>query len=576
MSEQITGAEMKEIALKSHSRFSRLLNKYFHHIDRGGTLSNEITAGISISILSICGIFLNMQLVAKMSVSGSYTGASSSQIAANGEIYANMYFAAMLIAFIGSLMIGLIARLPLVQVSSLGLSTVLISMIGTEKGLTYYNLLVITFFSSILYALLVSVPMVKKWVFQAIPASVRKALPASVGLLLAFVALQLTGIITVGGSLVSVYGAGSQLDYVGDTVSLANLVSFGKFSYSTDKFHPLLLISALAVIITFICYLIYKRFSKYPYFFSLLTGTGFFLVFSISGVAVNWNNFHFSFDSLWGRIWMIGGEDAMQAHISRILDNLSVGKIFSEGMDFSAYTANGGSVVMLFTAGLLTFLFMSMYDAQAALSVTAASSRAFDANNQKDLQRALMCNAGINIVAPLLGAAPVAIGKESYAGTEDGAKSGLASVSASVLFFISMFVWLIPAVFATACSYDIAFNMYGHYGTVMQLLTECSFGVADAVMVILGLSMIKHSIGIEGKDYAEYVPFIVTIAGTFFLSSLAYGVALGTVAFIIIQLTKIKKAVKGKMPEALTEIGIPTAVMGLLSAVLLISAALLI
>ena len=88
--------------------------------------------------------------------------------------------------------------------------------------------------------------------------------------------------------------------------------------------------------------------------------------------------------------------------------------------------------------------------------------------------------------------------------------------------------------------------------------------------------MIKHSIGIEGKDYAEYVPFIVTIAGTFFLSSLAYGVALGTVAFIIIQLTKIKKAVKGKMPEALTEIGIPTAVMGLLSAVLLISAALLI
>ncbi|HWT76754.1 MAG TPA: hypothetical protein VN258_18805 [Mobilitalea sp.] len=574
MSVEIIGTESKEPA-KRHSGISVLLNKYFHHIDRGGSLKSEISSGILVFIIAVCGIFLNMQLIAKLGISGDVASSNTTQLAANGEVYASTYFVSMLIAFLGSLMIGLIARLPLVQVSSLGLSTVLISLMGIGSGLTYYNLLAISFCSSIAYAVLVSVPLVNKFVFQAIPASVRKALPAAAGLLLVYVAMQLSGIITVGSSSISVYGTGAEMENVSDTASLSSLVSFGKFSYATDKFHPLLLVSALTVLLTFVFYLIYKKSSKHPYLYSLLSGTGIFLVFSICAVGINWHNFQFSLDSLWGRLWMIGSEDAMQYHLTNVFANLSFGKIFSEGFNFSTYTSNGGNVVILFVAGMLTFLFMSMYDAEATLRAASASSNAFNADNQKDMKLALMCNAGINVLAPLFGAAPIAIGKESYAGTQDGSKSGLASIIASIGFAISMFAWIIPALFSTAPSYDIVFNMYGHYGTVMQLLTECSFGIVDAILVILGLSMIKHSMDIDWKNYSEYAPFAVTIAGTFFLSNIAYGVAIGTIAFMIIRLTLIGKPASGKNPEGIAEFGIPTAVMGVLSVIMMVLVAVL-
>ena len=42
----------------------------------------------------------------------------------------------MIVAFIGSLGIGLIARLPLAQIPSLGLSTVLISTLGIGTNLS--------------------------------------------------------------------------------------------------------------------------------------------------------------------------------------------------------------------------------------------------------------------------------------------------------------------------------------------------------------------------------------------------------------------------------------------------------
>ena len=72
---------------------SASLNRFFHYADRGGTLGGEIAAGLGIFFLSACGIFINMQLLAKLVISGSYSTANIAQIAANGEIYAQTYFA---------------------------------------------------------------------------------------------------------------------------------------------------------------------------------------------------------------------------------------------------------------------------------------------------------------------------------------------------------------------------------------------------------------------------------------------------------------------------------------------------
>ena len=559
---------------KKHSGLSRILNKYFHHIDRGGSMKSEITAGCLMCILSVCGMFMNMQLITTMTVSGPYAGATVEQIAANGEIIAGTYFISMLIAFLGSLAIGLIARLPLVQVSGLGLSTVMISLVGTKSGLTYYNLLAVCFVSAILYAVAVSLPFVRKFLFKAIPASVRKAVPAAVGVMIAFVGLQLSGIVTVNGSSLPAYGAGTELGAASDSVGLSGFLGISLFNYSTDRFHPTLLLCCISALLAIVLIFIFKaRKAKHPYLWSLLISTAFLIVTCVLTVAINWKMMKISFDSLLGRAWMIGSEDAMQTHLSAVFSNFSFGKVFREGFDFSAYTAAGGSVFLLFVTGVLTMLFAFSCHNEATLTAVYNDAGLGEAD-RKARRLALMCNAGMNIAAPLFGGSPVSIGQESCAGAGDNAKSGLASVATSVGFFLSMFVWIIPAVFVTATSSQIQMNLYGHHGKVLQLLTECSFGIADAVMVIVGLSMVKHSMDIDWKNSSSSVSLVATIAGTFFLSNVAYGVALGCVAYTLLEVLKAPAEGRTKK-ECLRAVGIPAYLAALVSLLMLIFAALL-
>lgn len=511
------------------------LDAYFHYADRGGTFGGEIAAGLFTGILSVCGIFLNMQLIGMLQISGGYAASSAAQAAANGEIYAQLYFISMLLAFLGSLVIGLVARLPLVQVSGLGLSTVVVSLAGTSDGLTYSNLLVICFFSSAAYAVLVSIPSLRQAVLSAVPAPVRKALPAAAGLLTAWVAMQLTGLISVNASAIPVYGAGSVFADMNPSVMMPRLIDFGSFSYATDRYHPLLLVSTLAVIFTFVVWLLLKRCSRRPGLYALLLGTAFFLVLNLCAVCINWKNFGMSLDSMWGRLWMVGSEDALHHHFPQILSSFSIGRIFSDGLDFSAYTANGGNVPLLFAAGLLTVLLTQLLDARAVLDVVENHCGSGEAERRHG-ELALMCSAGAGIVAPLIGGVPLSLGKESCAGAKDGGRSGLTSVTASVVFLISMFVWAVPFLFSTVISYDIAFTMYGHYGETLQALTECSFAVANAVMVITGLAMAVQSMDVDWHDALQSVPLLTCAAGTLFLSSLVYGIALGTASYLLLAL----------------------------------------
>jgi len=239
---------------------------------------------------------------------------------------------------------------------------------------------------------------------------------------------------------------------------------------------------------------------------------------------------------------MVGSEDAMIEHLSTVLNSIKLGRIFSSGSDFSAYKEAGGNVALLFVTAILNFVFINMYEAESVLQVEAKGTGALDADKQKGVQLTLICNGIMNIIAPLYGGVPVTVGSTSCAAAKDGAKSGLASIVAAIGFLISAFIWIIPFLFSTATSYTIVFEMYGHYGTVMQLMCETSFAVADTVMVILGLSMASHSLNIDWKNLKETGTLAATVAGTLLMSNLAAGVAAGTLAYVIVSLAVVDPA----------------------------------
>jgi len=528
------------------------LNKVFHYAERGGTFGDEIAAGFTMALLGVCGAFMNMQLILLNSgLVSVYAESGGTQIATNGEVYAWCYFVSMIAACVGSLLIGVIARLPFVQVSSLGLSAVLISLAGTASGLTYYNIVFLSLIGAVAFAVVAGVPVIRNFVKSATPEPVKKALPAAAGLLLIFVAVQLTGAFTSSAASVPSYGAAT---YLGTTSTASlGLQKLSAFSYTTDRFHPQLLINVIAVIVAVGAFVTLRKRSRHPFLAALLIGTLVFLTATVLFVGYNMSTGKFSLDFIWGRAWIAGSEDAMQTHIKSVMAALSFGKFLSKGADFSEFAANGGNQVLICASVALNCALFGLFDTDATLETAATSNEQLAADIQKGSGLVYLASAAGAVVATVLGIPATAVGKESVAGVRDGGRSGLAAIVAAIIFLVSAFVMIIPALFGTVFSYTLQMNMYGHYGTVMQLLCETGFSVADIVMAIVGAEMALAAIPETTPSVEDAMVAGVTIFGTFVTSNIALGVATGVVAYVLANLVPAKRRKKDPKPAPLME-----------------------
>jgi len=472
-------------------------------------------------ILCVVAVFINLQLIDKFFVTGNAASADLAGHNANGEAIASLYFFSMLVAFVGSLLMGLVAKLPLCQIPSLGLSSLLISALGIGSGLTYMNLLAVSLVGGAVTTVIAAVPPVRKFLFKAIPAGVKKAAPAAVGILMVFVMLQMTGLVQVSqnsivdadaeeeeivsvDTSITIYGTGDSIteerwnkaegESVQSAVEGFDLFDFAAYNTKdgkkSDSYYPLLQTCMICAVAAFGFYLLLRK-GKRPVTRSLLLATGLFWVLFLCQKIfyVYKGEFGYELDALWGRLWMVGSEDAQHTHLAMIMTNFAPFRVLSEGFDFSAYTEAGGNGVTFMIYGVLTYLGAQMAFLQAA------------GIEEENEGKATLANGIINIAAPLVGMSPVSVTPVSEAGKRDGAKSGLASVVAAIGFLVSAFVWIVPFFFATTTHYDIEFNMYGHYGEVLQYLTETSFIVADAVIALVGLLLIAKTVraGFEGE-----------------------------------------------------------------------------
>ncbi|MBQ7227951.1 MAG: hypothetical protein IJX05_06095 [Clostridia bacterium] len=579
-SEAVNKTAVKEV---KHSGLSVILNKFFHHIDRGSTLKGEIMSGLTVFFLSICVIFMNVQLIAStLGVNVAVETAPEGPInIANATSIASIYIASVLVAFIGSLVIGLIARLPFVQVSMMGLGSSMLSFIGAGAGLTYYNLLFVSFISAIIYAVLVSVPVVRKFVFEALPAPVRKALPAALGLILAFIAIQLSGVVSVAYNQVGGSAMALPVLNTGSIMSGASSVT---------------VIAFVACMIAMAIYFALRALKlKHPVFWAFVGGTLTFVLVMIIANGMETSNG----DSFlnFGRLWVMISSQASEvtpfgdSYFSYMGEGFvsvftNFGKVFSEGTQF-AEGVNAGSFVI---SGVLCYLFLGMYDMQAVLTATEdnlnASADEFnkvDFGKEKDSRIALMCNAGMNVVAPMFGVGGVS-SSLSVSATRDNGKSGLTAVVASLGFLVAIFVWAFPFLFATK-TYVVDsmnafnYNAYGNGGFI-YCFNGLSFGIANAVIFLMGVTMLKSLSSVNFKEVSESAPAIVTVVASLVLTNLAYGVAFGVIVYCLTKLLSFRKnenegwlaSLKNNFLTGVKEISIPTAVLCVLMIVMLVTA----
>ncbi len=166
------------------------MEKYFQVKEKGSTVKTEVLAGLTTFMAMAYILMVNSGMFSDLAEMNGVTG---------DRMYNAVYIATAISAVAGTLLIGLLANLPLAQASGMGLNAFFVYTVCFGFGLTYANGLLLVLFDGVLFIAL-TLTGVRKKIFDAIPACVRMAIPAGIGLFIAFLGLQNAGIVVQNSS----------------------------------------------------------------------------------------------------------------------------------------------------------------------------------------------------------------------------------------------------------------------------------------------------------------------------------------------------------------------------------------
>jgi len=152
-----------------------MLDKFFGITDAGSSVKTEIIAGITTFLTLAYIIFVNPAILAD---AGMDKGA--------------VFVATCLAAAIGTLVMGLVANYPMALAPGMGLNAYFTYGVVLGMGYTWQVGLGAVFISGVLFLILSMLP-VREWIINAIPAGLKRAISAGIGLFLAIIALKNAG-----------------------------------------------------------------------------------------------------------------------------------------------------------------------------------------------------------------------------------------------------------------------------------------------------------------------------------------------------------------------------------------------
>ena len=285
----------------------------------GTTVRTEIIAGLTTFAAMAYILMVNPGMFANL----------------DGVSFDAVYIATALSAVIGTVLIGLLANLPLAQASGMGLNAFFVYTVCFGFGFTYANALVFVLVDGLIFILL-TVTGLRKLIFDAIPAAVKTAIPAGIGLFIAFLGLQDAGII------------------VNDDATLVGISSFNLLGSATWESIMPRLVTIGAVIA--IAILSMKK-VKGAILWSILGGAA---VYYLLGLTIP--GFYTDF---------FVGKSLNPFAAFAAFGSESFGKVFTEGFDFSGYLAGEGhtvgSLVITFATTSLAFCMVDMFDTLGTL-----------------------------------------------------------------------------------------------------------------------------------------------------------------------------------------------------------------
>lgn len=443
-------------------RMGEEMEKFFKVKEHGSTVRIELMAGLTTFMAMAYILMVNAGMFSELGVVS----------------YNAIYIATAISAVVGTVLIALLANLPLGLASGMGLNAFFVYTVCFTFGLSYANALVLVLLDGIIFVIL-TVTGIRAKLFSAIPGCVRIAIPAGIGLFIAFLGLQNAGIVVPSSST---------------GVTLASFNLFGGTATWAEVMPKLVTVAALIIIAV----LSYKK-VKGSVLWGILGGTGLYYIF---GATVP--GFYDGFaDKLSFNPFTAFGEWGTQAF----------GKVFTEGFDFSAYLANHttADLALIIATTALAFCMVDMFDTLGTLYGACSRGDLLTKEGEvPNFEKAMLSDAVATVAGAVCGTSTVTTFVESSAGVAEGGRTGLSALTTGALFFVAMFLSPVAALIpgnATA-----------------------------AALIYVGVLMMGCVTKIDWNDPAVAVPSFMTVAVMPFAYNISYGIAFGLISYVFIML----------------------------------------
>jgi|TARA_B110000914_G_scaffold157573_1_gene138580 AGZA family xanthine/uracil permease-like MFS transporter len=479
-----------ELGERKMSELEKLMDDRFGLTDAGVTWQSEMRAGLT--------TFMTMAYILLV---------NPAMLSNTGMPFDDVLFATAIAAFVGCAVMGLWANLPFALAPGMGLNAYFTFTVVIAMQIPWQVALAAVFVEGIIF-LIISLPQIgwRSKMINSIPKDLKIATGAGIGMFLALIGLEETGIVVNNG------------------VTLVALDQTASWTHTSGELWAIIGIVAIAAMMA-----------------RGITGS---IVWGILGISVmGW------FLGVSDPYNMLGNADPTYTFDNDAVQS-TIGFAMYEGESFTVFHAPAGwgaataaapalgdifgftglpdETLAGFVDGfgdvgdykwsigdflliMITFLFVDIFDTAGTLySVGRAAGYVDDNDELHNADEAFMADAAATIVGAMTGTSTTTTYIESAAGVEEGGKTGLVAVTCGVLFLSGLF-------------------LSGLFQAIPTYAAACA-------LVIVGALMMRQAADINWNDLEVAIPAFITMILMPFAYSIAAGIAWGIIAYVLVKI----------------------------------------
>ncbi len=438
------------------------MDKFFKISERGSNVKTEIIAGLTTFFAMAYIIVVNPNQIVGFSF----------DVPGVPAIWNAVYIASIIAAVIGTMLYALYAKLPFAQACGMGLNSffftsfVLPQIIAGGDVIEGYQAGLVIILVSGLIFLLLSITGARQYIAKAMPDCIKKAIPAGIGLFIAFIGFQNVGII-------------QDNQYT--------LVQFVKINGAKWA-------DIAPAIIALLGFVIIAILSKLNVKGAVLLGI---LLTSVIYYLATWTVPSFDLSSVTAPF-----KDFAEIGITGVFKADSWRNAFSGEMLGGIF-----SVIML----IVTFCLVDMFDTIGTLYGAASEADMLDENGDPiDIDKSMTCDSIATVSGAVCGTSTVTTFVECASGVAAGGRTGLTSLVTSLCFVLCLFLSPVASIIPSAAT--------------------------APALIFVGVLMLKNFSKVDMADMRSAVPAFLTLVMMPLTYSIANGIGIGSIAYLLITL----------------------------------------